>query len=420
MKASNGSVSAPAITFASDTNIGFFRIGDDQIGITIGGVLQGYWNSTNQVVYSADAGAAAGPLLTLYRDSASPAASDILGQVSFDGEDSAGNQQQYASAQATILDHTTTSEDAKLGFSTVVAGTVAERAYVGQGVVVGSATGGDKGEGTINATAFYDDNVQLAPSFPLPGAVGLVITNNSGTPNTIIDVTADLVVASTTANLTAITSAYSVSINAGTTGANGLDTGALANNTFYHAYAIHDGSTWAGLLSTSATAPTMPGAYTYKVRLGAVKTGGSATFLRTIQRGKKTIYQVIAASTTANLPIIGSGTAGSTTIPTWVSITVVGASGAVPVVAPTTATAIHIAAFSQSNTTLMVAPNNAYGAFNSTTNPPPVVTNQNNAGEQATLNIEFVLESTAIYWANTGGAGAAMMAIGWTDKVNAS
>lgn len=76
---------------------------------------------------STDAGAAAGPVLTLYRNSASPLAADVLGLINFDGEDSAGNQQTYGDIFATITDPTSTSEDATVTHRVVVAGTLTNR-----------------------------------------------------------------------------------------------------------------------------------------------------------------------------------------------------------------------------------------------------------------------------------------------------
>lgn len=69
-------------------------------------------------------------------------------------------------------------------------------------------------------------------------------------------------------------------------GANGLDTGAEASNTWYHAWAIGktDG-TAASLLSLSDTGPTMPAGYTYKGYVGAVRNDGSSQFLDFHQRG---------------------------------------------------------------------------------------------------------------------------------------
>lgn len=74
------------------------------------------------IVYSTDVGAT-GPILELYHDSASPAASDTVGQIAFYGEDSAGNKQQYAGISARITDTTSTSEDGDLYLSTTTAGT---------------------------------------------------------------------------------------------------------------------------------------------------------------------------------------------------------------------------------------------------------------------------------------------------------
>ena len=413
LKLANGTVSAPSMTFGSDTNLGFYRVGADVLAVTVGGVLSAYWNSTGQVLYSADAGAAAGPVQTLYRDSASPAASDVIGQIAFDGEDDAGNQQQYAAVQATILDPASTLEDGKLSVLTTVAGTAAERAYVGQGVVVGAATGGDKGAGTVNATAYYDDNVQLFPAFPLPGAIGLVIQNNSGTPNTILDVDASVVVSADSSNNTFVATAVDLSINAGTTGANGLDAGALGANTWYYAYVIHNGTAAAGLLSTSATSPTLPSGYTYKVRLGAIKTGGSSTFLRVLQKGNNAKYVVVTASTTPNVPIMATSPAGDYAVPTWSAV-------ATSAYVPTTATTIY-GFFGSANVNgtrrSICAPNNSYGAIDSTSNPPLIHFNGGNVG--GTVPYIFVLESTNIYWA-AESTNQFIVCQGWVDNVNAS
>lgn len=83
-----------------------------------------------KALVSLDAGAAIGPVHTLYRDSASPAASDLIGGYNFDGEDSAGNRETYAGIYAEVVDPGTTSEDGRLHFRTVQAGTLASRAYI--------------------------------------------------------------------------------------------------------------------------------------------------------------------------------------------------------------------------------------------------------------------------------------------------
>lgn len=76
---------------------------------------------------SPDAGATAGPVLNLYRNSASPAAADIAGKIIFQGEDSAGNTEDYAEIYQVIDDPTSASEDASLLFRVKVAGTMTTR-----------------------------------------------------------------------------------------------------------------------------------------------------------------------------------------------------------------------------------------------------------------------------------------------------
>lgn len=71
-----------------------------------------------------------------------------------------------------------------------------------------------------------------------------------------------------TANL-ANTGSITVAITS--SGANGLDTGSEASSTWYYVYLIYNPgtSTYAGLLSLSSTAPTMPSGYTLKRRVGS-------------------------------------------------------------------------------------------------------------------------------------------------------
>lgn len=104
---------------------------------------------------STDAGAASGPDIELYRNSATPAASDVIGSLLFYGKDSAANKQLYATIRTTVVDPVSTSEDGSLDFRTIAAGTFAERMHIRAGTYMEGATGGDKGTGTFNATALY-------------------------------------------------------------------------------------------------------------------------------------------------------------------------------------------------------------------------------------------------------------------------
>lgn len=71
---------------------------------------------------STDAGATAGPELVLDRQSASPAAADVIGKVTFRGKDDAGNAEDYASIEARISDPTSTSEDSYFALVRKLAG----------------------------------------------------------------------------------------------------------------------------------------------------------------------------------------------------------------------------------------------------------------------------------------------------------
>lgn len=85
----------------------------------------------------------------------------ILGDLIWCSEDDAGYRTVYAKLQGNAYVATDGAERGRLYFYTTENGTATMRGYFQQGLVVGSPTGGDKGAGTINATAVYDDNVLL-------------------------------------------------------------------------------------------------------------------------------------------------------------------------------------------------------------------------------------------------------------------
>ena len=146
---------------------------------------------------------------------------------------------------------------------------------------------------------------------------GLRLSNNVGTPNTKIDIAAGSCVDSTNAYL--LTSA-AVTINCATTGALGLDTGSLANNTWYHVHIIGktDG-TVSAIASTSPTTPTFPSGYTLLRRIGSFRTNGSAQIIAFSQKGDTFQWLVPVADVNAANP----GTAAVTrtlTVPTGVQV----------------------------------------------------------------------------------------------------
>lgn len=215
---------------------------------------------------SADAGAAAAPTLDLYRNSATPAASDVIGQITLTGEDSAGNTQTYGVIDGLIVDPTSTSEDGRVRISTAVAGTVAVRMYVDNGVVVGSATGADKGAGTVNATGLYVNGVSVGTQSYAAKVAGytVIATDNGAIINwTTAASTADLTAAATLGSGFAVTLMNTASTGDVTIAPDGAETlDGLASRLLRpgdRVTIVCDGSNWVtsiGVYSFTSTAMT--------------------------------------------------------------------------------------------------------------------------------------------------------------------
>jgi len=101
-------------------------------------------NLTQLTITSTDADANTGPKLDLIRNSASPAANDILANIRFMGADSAGNSLSYIGIFGQLIDPTDGSEDGSLEVDVRLAGTNRSR-------IISNAT----------ETVFNDDSVDL-------------------------------------------------------------------------------------------------------------------------------------------------------------------------------------------------------------------------------------------------------------------
>lgn len=192
-------------------------------------------------------------------------------------------------------------------------------------------------------------------------------------------------------------------------GANGLDAGTLAASTWYSLWVIWNGTTTAGLMSLSATAPTLPGGYTHKARIGWIRTDGTANKypLGFKQFGRTVQYVVSAGSNVAAMPQMASGSAGSLT--TYASV---GISAFTP---PTASRIRGVLAIGDLGGG-MVAPNGSYGVYNSTSNPPPCGANFSANASGNRFMFDFALESTNIYWAAFNQPGQ-LYCFGWEDNL---
>lgn len=115
-----------------------------------------------QTFTSTDASSSAASILRLYRNSASPANNDLLGAFSFDGNNASGVQKAAANMISVWNDVTAGSEDGQVLWQTMVAGTLTNQMSISAGMLIGAASGGAQGTGTINATNFYKNGALLS------------------------------------------------------------------------------------------------------------------------------------------------------------------------------------------------------------------------------------------------------------------
>lgn len=121
----NGSMTGPG----SSTDNALTRF-DGTSGATVQNSTAILSDAGDLSLISTDADATVGPILGLYRNSASPAAADLLGKLLFQGKDSAANVEDYAEIYATLDDPTSTSEDASILIRTKIAGTMTTMATI--------------------------------------------------------------------------------------------------------------------------------------------------------------------------------------------------------------------------------------------------------------------------------------------------
>lgn len=184
---------------------------------------------------------------------------------------------------------------------------------------------------TAEAAAATDNTKMVTPAraldaiaAALPGFLtGLTLTRSAATTISVATGAARNEGAGTARIMTlgsAITKVLAATWAAGT-GANGLDTGAVANTTWYHVHLIRKDSdgTLDLLYSLSPTSPTMPTGYTARRRLGSVRTDGSANILNFTQSGDQFLWDSAVVDVDAQNP----GTAAVTralTVPTGLRV----------------------------------------------------------------------------------------------------
>ena len=153
-------------------------------------------------------------------------------------------------------------------------------------------------------------NTGVASSVGAPRVQGLAGANNSGTPTTKYDLSADFIQVRNptdgTVKVIASTGTLTNDLTVASS-ANGRDqAGAFSASSFVHFYFIYDGTTTATLASATAppTGPTLPGAYTHWAYAGAVFFGAASTLTTVYMRGSWMEHQ-----TRRNIATDGQATA---------------------------------------------------------------------------------------------------------------
>lgn len=148
---------------------------------------------------------------------------------------------------------------------------------------------------------------------------GLSTAGSSATFGIAVGTAAD----STNVSMMSLGSAYTKTTSAWAvgTGNGSLDTGSIANNTWYHVYVIQRPDTGVVdvLISTSATSPTLPTNYTLFRRIGSLRTNGSAQWVLFSQLGDEFLWNASVSDVSANAP--GTAAVSRTlTVPTGVQV----------------------------------------------------------------------------------------------------
>lgn len=163
-----------------------------------------------------------------------------------------------------------------------------------------------RGDGTYAALPSFVNRGYLAGN-TLSGGGSQTLTITAGQA-TSDDNTTSMALAST---YTKTFAAWAVG-----SGNGGLDTGAIAANTWYHVYIIErtDTAVVDVLISTNATTPTMPTSYTVKRRIGSIKTDATPNIISFFQNGDTFLWSTMPALDLSSLQ--ASTTAALVTVQT--------------------------------------------------------------------------------------------------------
>lgn len=139
-----------------------------------------------------------------------------------------------------------------------------------------------------NARQYYVNGLKLAY---LTGTTMTVTAGRCSNSTNVNDISVGLplnVAATQTGELPVDAGTGTVTINTAANGVAGLDTGTMANNTFYAVYAIGDSygiEPGSACISANLVSPLLPAGYDMSFRIGFIKSSGAAAILPFRQDG---------------------------------------------------------------------------------------------------------------------------------------
>jgi len=149
-------------------------------GLTISGNTNLNGNITSNIsVVSTDTGSSAGPEFKLFRNSASPADADYLGQIKFAGESDTGVERNYAKITGKILDASNGTEDGIIEIAHIKAGSqnISARFRSDSLQLINGTNLTVAGTAEVTGTATFTGNIDANGNLDVDGQTDLDVLN---------------------------------------------------------------------------------------------------------------------------------------------------------------------------------------------------------------------------------------------------
>ena len=180
-------IAANTLVAASNDFVTFTRLNSNinVVQSNVANIIDGTTAFTGDVTLeSTDGGSAAGPVIVLDRQSASPANADYLGRLQFKGKDDGGSNRTYGQISGKIIDVASGSEDGAIEFSLRKAGssTIAARLRSDKLQLLNSTELSVDGSSEFTGTVTMNDEVTMTDDLIITG--NLTVNGTTTTINT--------------------------------------------------------------------------------------------------------------------------------------------------------------------------------------------------------------------------------------------